>query len=115
MLGREKAEDICKEVLRRAGKDAAEVILSFEDQSLTRFANNYIHQNVAQRNVTLMVRLLRGKRMGLATTNRLDGHGLDILVERARANAKISPEDPDYPGLPELAQYVAVDAFDQAT
>ena len=115
MLGREKAEDICKEALRRAGKDAAEVILSFEDQSLTRFANNYIHQNVAQRNVTLMVRLLRGKRMGLATTNRLDGHGLDILVERARANAKISPEDPDYPGLPELAQYVAVDSFDQAT
>ena len=115
MLGREKAEDICKDVLRRAGKDAAEVILSFEDQSLTRFANNYIHQNVAQRNVTLVVRLLLGKRMGLATTNRLDGHGLDILVERARANAKISPEDPDYPGLPESAQYVAVDAFDQAT
>lgn len=115
MLGREKAKDIGEDVLRRAGKDAAEVILSFEDQSLTRFANNYIHQNVAQRNVTLMVRLLRGKRMGLATTNRLDGHGLDILVERARANAKISPEDPDYPGLPERAQYVAVDTFDQAT
>ncbi|MEE9121532.1 MAG: TldD/PmbA family protein [Syntrophobacteria bacterium] len=115
MLGREKAKDICEDVLRRAGKDAAEVILSFEDQSLTRFANNYIHQNVAQRNVTLMVRLLRGKRMGLATTNRLDGHGLDILVVRARANAKISPEDPDYPGLPERAQYVAVDTFDQAT
>ena len=115
MLGEKEAKKICEDILLRAGKDAAEVILSFEDQSLTRFANNYIHQNVAQRNVTLMVRLLLGKRMGLATTNRLDGQGLDILVERARANAKISPEDPDYPGLPERAQYVAVDAFDQAT
>lgn len=115
MLGEKDAKKICEDILLRAGKDAAEVILSFEDQSLTRFANNYIHQNVAQRNVTLMVRLLLGKRMGLATTNRLDGHGLDILVERARANAKISPEDPDYPGLPERAQYVAVEAFDQAT
>ena len=115
MLGQKNSKKICEDILLRAGKDAAEVILSFEDQSLTRFANNYIHQNVAQRNVTLMVRLLLGKRMGLATTNRLDRPGLDILVERARANAKISPEDPDYPGLPELTQYIAVDAFDQAT
>ncbi|UCE83583.1 MAG: TldD/PmbA family protein, partial [Deltaproteobacteria bacterium] len=115
MLGRKKAEDICKEVLSRAGKDPAEVLLFFEDQSLTRFANNYIHQNVAERNATLIVRLLRGKRMGLATTNRLDRDGLDKLVERARANGNVSPEDPDYPGLPEPANYAAVDGFDQFT
>jgi len=82
---------------------------------LTRFANNYIHQNVAERNVTLIMRLLRGKRIGLATTNRLDVEGLDRLVERARANAEVSPEDPDYPGLPEPAEYPAVDGFDQDT
>ena len=115
MLGRGKAEDICKEVLLRAGKDAAEVILSFEDQSLTRFTHNHIHQNVAERNTTLIIRLLRGKRLGLATTNRLDEEGLDRLVERGRANAEISPEDPDYPGLPEPAKYAVVEAFDQAT
>ncbi|MGD8371761.1 MAG: TldD/PmbA family protein [Syntrophobacterales bacterium] len=115
MLGRKKAEDICKDVLSRAGKDPAEVLLFFEDQSLTRFANNYIHQNVAERNATLIVRLLRGKRMGLATTNRLDRDGLDKLVERARANGNVSPEDPDYPGLPEPASYAAVDGFDQFT
>ena len=115
MLGRKRTEDICKEVLSRAGKDPAEVLLFFEDQSLTRFANNYIHQNVAERNVTLIVRLLKGKRLGLATTNRFDAEGLDRLVERARANAEVSPEDPDYPGLPEPADYPAVDGFDQET
>ena len=107
MLGRKKAEKICKDVLRRAGEDPAEVLLYFEDQSLTRFANNYIHQNVAERNINLIVRLLRGKRIGLATTNRLDENGLDKLVARARANAEVSPEDPDYPGLTEPASYKA--------
>jgi PmbA protein len=115
MLGRKKAGDIGKDVLLRAGSDPAEVLLFSEAQSLTRFANNYIHQNVAEKNVTLIVRLLRGKRIGLATTNRLDAEGLDSLVEQARANAEVSPEDPDYPGLPEPADYQAVEGFDQQT
>ena len=115
MLGRKKTENICKDVLRRAGSDPIEVLLVFEDQSLTRFANNAIHQNVAERNATLIVRLLRGKRIGLATSNRLDGHGLDKLVSRARTNAQASPEDPDYPGLPGPAEYKHVEAFDPHT
>jgi predicted Zn-dependent protease len=82
---------------------------------LTRFANNCIHQNVAERNATLTVRLLRGKRMGLATTNRLDEDGLFTVVEQARALAAVSPEDPDYPGLPEPAKYAKVNSFDQPT
>ena len=115
MLGREEAHKICEDVLRRAGKDLAEVALYYEDKSLTRFANNAIHQNVAERNATIILRVLIGKRMGLATSNRLDGGGLDKLVDRARLNAKVSPEDPDYPGLPEHASYSAVEGFDQFT
>ena len=112
MLGRKEAEKICKDVLRRAGSDPVEVLLFFEDHSLTRFANNYIHQNVAECNATLIVRMLYGKRLGLATTNRLDGDGLDKLVKRARANAEVSPEDPDYPGLSEPADYRAANGLD---
>ena len=115
MFGREELKKLSDGVLKRAKGDPAEVLLFSEAQNLTRFANNYIHQNVAERNVTLIMRLLRGKRLGLATTNRSDGEGLDRLVERARANAEVSPEDPDYPGLPEPADYPAVDGFDQVT
>ena len=115
MLGRKQVESICKRILKRAGTDSTEIVLFSEDQSLTRFANNYIHQNVAERNATLIVRLLRGKRIGLATSNRLDGDGLSTLVERVRANAEASPEAPDYPGLPESKNYAVVEAFDQST
>jgi PmbA protein len=115
MLGQKGLKKISDGVLKRAGSDPAEVLLFSEAQNLTRFASNYIHQNVAERNVTLIMRLLRGKRIGLATTNRLDTEGLDRLVERARANAEVSPEDPDYPGVPEPANYPAVEGFDQDT
>ena len=115
MLGRNKAEEICEDVLRRAGSDPVEILLYFEDQNLTRFANNSIHQNVAECNTTLIVRLLYGKRLGLATTNRLDGAGLDRLLKRARANAEVSRKDPDYPGLSEPADYRAVNGFDWST
>ncbi|MFP3869400.1 MAG: TldD/PmbA family protein [Syntrophobacteria bacterium] len=115
MLGRETVQDLSKEVLRRCGNDPAEVIVSLENQALTRFARNHIHQNVAEANATVVVRLLRGKRLGLATTNRTDGESLGKAVERARMNAEASPEDPDYPGLPDPARYVTVDSFDPFT
>ena len=92
-----------------------EVVLVFEDQSLTRFANNAVHQNVAERNATLIVRLLKGKRIGLAVSNRWDGNGLDKLMSQARTNAQASPQDPDYPGLPGPAEYKQVEAFDPHT
>jgi PmbA protein len=115
MQGRKGTETICKDILKRSGKDPAEALFFGEEEALTRFANNAIHQNVAERNATLIVRIFRGKQMGTATTNRLDGDGLDRLVERARTNAAASPEDPDYPGLPEPARYASVNAFDQLT
>jgi len=115
MHGREEAQKICEGVLQRSSGDLAEILIFSEEQALTRFANRHIHQNVAERNTTLILRIFRGKRMGTATTNRLDGDKLDRLVERARTNAQASPEDPDYPGLPEPAGYTPVNAFDQLT
>jgi PmbA protein len=115
MHGREEARKICEGVLQRSSGDLAEILIFSEQQALTRFANSHIHQNVAERNTTLILRIFRGKRMGTATTNRLDGDMLDRLVERARTNAQASPEDPDYPGLPEPAGYTPVAAFDQLT
>ncbi len=115
MPGRKEPEALCKDVLYRTRNDPAEVLLFHQEQALTRFANNSIHQNVAERNATLILRVFRRKGMGTATTNRLDGEGLDELVKRARTNAEASPEDPDYPGLPEPADYAPVNAFDPVT
>lgn len=115
MLGEKETRKICESVLARCKDGEAEVFVNFTDSSLTRFANNTIHQNVAERDLELSVRFFIGKQKGTASTNRLDADGLDYVVGRARSNAQASPADPDYPGLPGPAQYTQVQCFDQTT
>lgn len=115
MLNKQEAQDICQQVLQHCGRDQAEVFITAQDSALTRFANNGIHQNVAERNIELNVQIYLGKRRGMASTNRSDNVSLERVVELARANAKASPEDPDFPGLVEPSSYPKVDSFDQTT
>jgi predicted Zn-dependent protease len=106
---------LSQQVLQRCGAVPAEVVILADDSSLTRFANNAIHQNVAERNLTIYLRVSPDYRSGTASTNRTDPTGLDELAERALANAQASPEDPTRPGLAEPAAYTAVACFDEAT
>ncbi len=115
MLGREKAKKLCEDVFRLVGDDTAEVSIYTKDESLTRFANNSIHQNVAEVDLSIGVRIFLGSREGAASTNRMDSEALDEVVTRARANAQVSPENPDYPGLAGPASYEFVQSFDEIT
>ena len=90
MENREDTQKLIEQVLHRCGSQAAEVILVATDSALTRFAKNTIHQNVHEHNTTLYLRLLDGKRLGIASSNRLDPAGLDELVTRAQLFAKAS-------------------------
>ena len=115
MLTKTEAQNLCQKVLKRSGNNDAELILMVEDNALTRFANNTIHQNVAELNLKLTLRILAGKRSGLAATNRTDEAALDELADHALANAEASSEDPDFIGLAEPAEFAQVDTYDQST
>ena len=54
---------------RVQGVTELEVILSGEDASLTRFANNAIHQNVAERNTHISIRPVLDGRTARASTS----------------------------------------------
>jgi PmbA protein len=115
MIAQKEAKEICQEVFSRCGGDQTEVLLMINENSLTRFANNSIHQNVSEKDANLYIRMVLGKRVGTASTNRIDSEGFDQVVAQARANAQVSPEDPDFPGLAEPAAYQGVDSFDERT
>ena len=55
-----------------AGAGEAEVLVMREDGALTRFANSEIHQNVAQRDVAVNLRVVLGKRVAVASSGRTD-------------------------------------------
>jgi predicted Zn-dependent protease len=72
-----------------------------EDAALTRFANSEIHQNVAESNVRVNLRFVRGTRVGVATTGRTDPDALLRLAETAGRISDLVEETPDWTGLPE--------------
>jgi PmbA protein len=115
MIDEKAAHNLTDAILKRCKDKPAEVTVLTNDSALTRFANNIIHQNVAEKDIEITLRYFIGKQIGTASTNRLDEAGLDALVGRAKANAQASPEDPNYPGLPEPKTYQHVVSWDQNT
>ncbi|MEA2630190.1 MAG: PmbA protein, partial [Chloroflexota bacterium] len=65
----------------RDGVTEAEVLVMADESALTRFANSEIHQNVAETNVTINLRVVVGKRIGVASSGRTDDEGLRRLAE----------------------------------
>ncbi|GIW08625.1 MAG: peptidase U62 [Dehalococcoidia bacterium] len=95
--------------------DQTEVIIGEVDSALTRFANNGIHQNVAERNHELTIRAVVGRRIGVATGNDLSPEGIRRVVEHARAIARRSPENPDFRSLPTPRPIPPVDGWRETT
>jgi predicted Zn-dependent protease len=115
MIGRTHTEMLLKRALSLSAADETEAVLLGLDGQLTRFANNAIHQHVAEVNRYLVVRAALGRRTGVGATNDLTDGGLERAIEAAVTAARMRPEDPDFPGLPEPVNVGAVDAFDEAT
>ncbi len=93
--------------------DQTEVFAVEHDESLTRFANNFVHQNVTERNVSITVRSVIGTKIGIAVSNDSRPQSLRDLARRAHEIAKLQPENPEFKGLPNPEPTTSVDAFDR--
>ncbi len=91
---------LLQKVLGYSHAEQTEVVYLGTESALTRFANNFIHQNVAESNAEVRVRAVVGKKVGVATTNRLDDTSLRRVAEQALEIANIQPENPEFHSLP---------------
>lgn len=101
-LGNDRAalDGVLRSALAVSRADETEVLVFGSDASLTRFTHNYIHENVAENAWQLSIRAVVGKRQGVVSTTRLDPAGVADAAGRALENARLSPEDEHFPGLP---------------
>ena len=76
MYGEARVREILESVLQGSSADQTEVLFWGTDQQLTRFAKNTIHQNVAEEGAEITVRVALGRKVGVASGNRLDADGL---------------------------------------
>ncbi|MER7461178.1 metallopeptidase TldD-related protein [Micromonospora sp. NPDC126480] len=89
------------ELIRRLGGPAAEAeaVVTRAGLALTRFANSFIHQNVAESGVGVRLRLHVDGRTAAGSGSVVTPDGLRALVERTLAAARLCPPDPAWPGL----------------
>jgi len=97
--------------------DETEALVAASDSSLTRYTHNSAHESVNERNCQISVRAVVGKRQGVAGTNKLDEASIADVVKRAYESAKLSTEDPVFPGLPGPSGDIVEieDAYDDTT
>src|SRR4029078_6315508 len=105
-------KEIAEFILPSSRAEDTEVLAMQQDESLTRFANNFIHQNVTERNVQVTVRSVLGTKVGIAVSNDVQPERLRSLAVRAREAASLQPENPEFKGLPSPQKLAAVSAFD---
>ena len=95
MLDQSKTQTIFNRIKKFTTVDEVEVIFSSTDYSLTRFANNTIHQNVAELNELASIRVAFDGKTARATTNRFDDEGLKRAVQSAESIARVQEPNSD--------------------
>jgi len=109
---------IAASVLRLAkamGIRETEVQIDESMDALTRFANNVIHQHVAEHGLVVSIRTVVDGRTARVTTNRMDEDSLRVAIESAASLSTQQPKDPRL--LPMLGKqnYRAVRRFHPGT
>src|SRR5689334_10479291 len=104
MLAPDKAQSIFETVRRASTADEVELLISGGRHELTRFANNTIHQNVAEENYSISIRSVFGQRTARATTNKTDADSLRRAVAAAESLARVQQDDEDIRPMPNASE-----------
>jgi PmbA protein len=109
---------IAATVLRLAkaqGIPQTEVHIDESLAALTRFANNTIHQHVAEHGLTVSIRTAFDGRTARVTTNRIDEDSLRAALDNAVSLASQQPKDPGLLPMPGKQRYRPVQRFHPQT
>src|SRR5580704_13440986 len=116
------SESDCREIFGAVQQAAAalgvsdvEALFGAHCSALTRFANNAIHQNVAEQDRWLSVRVATDHKTARATTNRFDPDSIRGAVSQALALARSAAANPDLLPLFERSAISETKRFDAAT
>src|SRR5438309_8547545 len=93
MLTSEHAHQTFERIRKFSAERELEVIISGGRSALTRFANNMIHQNVAEEGTVISVRVAFDGKTARATTNKTDDDSLRRAVESATQLTRVQESD----------------------
>ncbi|MCG3183555.1 MAG: Metalloprotease PmbA [Planctomycetes bacterium] len=116
MLNREESKALVDKVIKLADAEQVEAIVFSSTTNSTRFSSNVITQNVGLTNQTLRLRVINGKRQGVASVNQFDDASIKRCVQSALTVARVAAEDPTLlPLIDKQPQYEQVNAWHEGT
>jgi hypothetical protein len=104
-------QQLAERIFQFSDADETEVHVDFVADALTRFANNTIHQNVAEQVRSVSVRTVYDGRTARATTNKTDDESLRRAVAASAALARSQPKNPDLLPMPGPHSYRKVNRY----
>jgi PmbA protein len=104
MLTQDQAAEIFTQITKHSTADEVEAMIYGGKSALTRFANNTIHQNVAEEGYSVSVRTAFDGRTARATTNKFDSESLKRVVHASESLAKVQHSDPDLLPMPDAGE-----------
>ena len=104
MLTHDQAADIFSRIKKHSSADEVECLFYGGRSALTRFANNTIHQNMAEENYGVSVRTVFGGRTARATTNKFDNESLSKVVKASEDLARVQAPDADLLPVPSTGE-----------
>jgi len=108
-------EGLAERVLKLSDADETEVDIDATTDALTRFANNTIHQNVAEQEAGISVRVVVDGRTARSSTNKIDDESLRRTVAAAISLARNQPKNPDLLPMLRKQKYQKVSRYFAAT
>jgi predicted Zn-dependent protease len=107
---------IAERILEFVGDRAeAEVLASTGNLALTRFANSFIHQNVAEEGEAVSLRVAVDGRVASSKTTATGDDSLAAFVGAALETATMQPVDDDWAGVTAPVSLPAIEHADDAT
>jgi PmbA protein len=116
LIGRDEFVKVVEPALDVPGADGVEVLFMHQWGGLTRFAGSMIHQSTAGEDTGLSVRVVRGGRIGVASSNDFTQEGARAAAISASEMAAVAAPDPLWPGFaPPAPIKDRPEAFDEPT
>lgn len=107
IFGENELKKIYERIRSVSKFDKFDVLMETFDRKLTRFANSVIHQNVAEKNVSILLRGVTGGKVGIASINSFEPAKLDALVRNVETIISLK-KDKEEAEIPEKWEDVPV-------
>lgn len=115
MIGESQILTTLRMILGKSDAEQTEAVFIAKRSGLTRYANSFIHQNVAESNTTVFFRSAVDGKVGTTSTNSLKKEDLHRALKTSLEIAKLQPSNPDFKGFPKPAKYKKIETYFEPT